>query len=369
MRIDRLELYQVAMPLIYPWRTAYGEDADVHSILLKVTSGDVYAWAETTPLVAPCYSPETTAGAFFVINDWLAPALVGRSFDTAGELLGAIAHFKGNAFAKAGMEIAWWQLEAKRQGVPLRRLLGGGDGPVAVGADFGVQDSIDMLLEKVQGALDAGYPRVKLKFSRTWGLDVVRAARRTFPDATFHIDCNSGFTLDDVDLFRQVDTLGLAMIEQPLVYNDIVDHAELQRQLRTPICLDESIKDVHTMRKAIQLGSCRYVNIKAGRVGGLTVALEIHDLCRDAGIPCWVGGMLESALGNGISTELATLPNFTYPADIFPRGVHYADDLSRPEVELCAPGQVMPSTVPGTPHEPDPGRLQARTVRRVVLEA
>jgi O-succinylbenzoate synthase len=219
-----------------------------------------------------------------------------------------------------------------------------------------------MLLAKIQGAVDQGFQRVKLKVRPGWDLEMLRAVRSTFPAHTFHIDCNSGYTLDDIDFFKQVDELGLAMIEQPLFHTDLLEHAELQKQLETPICLDESIKSVRDFEWALRLASCRILNIKMGRVGGLSVAIKLHNMARDAGIPCWVGGMLESAIGAGISIELATLDNFTYPNDLFPSSFFYRQDLTEPATKLNADCTFTPSAMPATPYAPVPERIRAATL-------
>ena len=363
MRIDRIDVYHVSMPLIYPWRTAYGEDADVHSVLVRMTSGEHEGWGETTPLRAPTYSPETAMSAYQVISEFIAPVLVGREFQTAHELLAAYNWIKGNPFAKAGPEIAWWMLKANIEGRPLHQLLGGTFRKVDAGADFGVQDSIDMLLEKIQGAVDRGFKRVKLKVRPgSWDLEVLQAVRATFPGQVFHIDCNSGYTLDDIDFCKKVDKLGLAMIEQPLHHTDLLEHAELQKQIETPICLDESITSVRAFEWALKLGACRILNIKMGRVGGLSVAVKLHQMARDAGIPCWVGGMLESGIGAGISIELATLDNFTYPSDLFPSSFFYRQDLVSPETALNDDCSFTPSRVPGTPYKPVLERVEKAAV-------
>ena len=363
MRISRVDLYWVKMPLIYPWRTAYGEDWDIHSVLVRMETPDgLFGWGETTPLYAPTYSPEHTPGVYATLREHFAPLVVGQDVDTAADLLGRLAAFKGNQFAKAGLETAWWVLEAKRQRLPLRRLLGGSRDRVPVGADFGVQDSLDMLIAKIQTAVDAGYPRVKLKFRPGWDLNMLDAVRSTFPNHTFHIDCNSGYTINDADLFRKVDRYRLAMIEQPLQSDDVIDHAKLQRTLDTPVCLDETIKSLRDAEMALRLGSCRYVNIKMGRVGGLSVAKAIHDRCADAGVPCWVGGMLESAVGGAICLELATLSNFVYPSDIFPSSTYYRRDVGQPEIALSGRGEMAASDVPGIRPEPDLAMLQQQTV-------
>ena len=372
MNIDRIELYHVAMPLIYPWRTAYGEDATIESVLVKMVSGADHGWGESTPFAAPCYSPEWAAGVFGVLKHWMAPALAGRPVEGPDQLAERLQVFKGNPFAKAALDMAWWVLESRHQKVPLYRALGGRRSAVDVGADFGVMDSLDDLLEAVSGAVEKGFNRVKLKFRPGWDLPMLEAVRSTFADLTIHIDCNSGYRLEDLSLFQKLDRFELAMIEQPLGHDDLLDHARLARAIHTPICLDESITSVARARHAIELGSCRWVNIKPGRVGGLTEARAIHDLCRDRSIPCWVGGMLESAVGASICVALATLDNFTYPADIFPSSRFYHQDLAAPPISLKSDAdgapQIDAGQAAGIEAEPDPARLAACLVDRAVVE-
>ena len=358
MRIDRIDVYYVNLPLVYPWRTAYGEDDAVHSVLVRMASGEHVGWGETTPLKAPAYSPESTISAYHTITDFIAPSLVGREFETASELLGAYSWIKGNPFAKAGPELAWWMLKANIEEKPLHQLLGGTFQKVDAGADFGVQDSIDMLLDKIQGAVDSGFKRVKLKVRPGWALEMLQAVRGAFPEQIFHIDCNSGYTLNDIDFFKKVDKLRLAMIEQPLYHTDLLDHAELQQQIETPVCLDESVESIRAFEWALKLKSCQILNLKTGRVGGLSVAVKLHNMARDAGIPCWVGSMLESGIGAGILIELGTLNNFTYPGDIFPSKFFYRQDVTEQELVLNDDCTFTPSTVPGTPYKPVLARVE-----------
>jgi O-succinylbenzoate synthase len=374
MLIDRIELFHVAMPLIYPWRTAYGEDAAVHSVLCRMTSGSLSAWGEASPLAAPCYSPEWGGGVFAIAKEWLAPAIVGQSIASGDELQSRLAHFKGNPFAKAVLDSAWWALEARSVGKPLHRLLAEAAecvprDEIPVGADFGVMDSLDDLLAAIGPATEQGFPRVKLKFRPGWDLPMLRAVREAFPRQTLHIDMNSGYRLADLRLFREIDELNLAMIEQPLAHDDLVDHAALQAQIRTPVCLDESICGLRQAEQAIQLKSCLYVNIKPARVGGLTIALKIHNVCEAVGIPCWVGGMLESSVGSSQCVALAMLPNFTYPADIFPSARFYHEDLGDPPLELIRTNEGQPGVQPlALPPEPHPQRLAKLTVQHTRIE-
>ena len=369
MRIERLEVYHVRMPLIYPWRTAYGSDDEIDSVLIHACSGTVDAWSETTPLRAPTYSPEFTLGVYSLISEIIAPLLVGHDFQSPDALLDRIRPFKGNSFAKGGVEMVWWHLQAKIEGRPLHELLGGTPRKVDAGADFGIQDSVEMLLAKIQVAIDRGYKRIKLKYGPGWDLEVLKAVRTTFPAHTFHIDCNAGYTLDDLPMFKQIDKLGLAMIEQPLHHTDLLDHAELQKQLDTPICLDESVKSVRDFELALKHRSCRVLNIKPPRVGGLSVAIKLHDMARDAGIPCWVGSMLESGVGAGTLIEVATLGNFCYPGDLFPSERFYTQDLADPPVVINPDCTFMPSTVPDIPYVPVLSRVKAAARFSKVIEA
>ncbi len=368
MRIDRIELFHVAMPLISPWRTAYGEDSVVESVLCRMTSGSVEAWGESCPLAAPCYSPEHAGGVFETTARWMAPQIIGRDIASGEQLQRQLAIFKGNPFAKAVLDCAWWNLHSKIENRPLHELLGATRDVVAVGDDFGVLDTVDELLGKIAGAVERGFPRIKLKYRPGWDLPMLLRVRQKFPEAVFHIDCNSGYTIRDLDMFQLIDELNLAMIEQPLNHDDLVDHAALQRAIRTPVCLDESIASVRHVEKAIELGSCQFVNIKPGRVGGLTNAVKIHDLCRAAAIPCWVGGMLESAIGVSQCVSLAMLDNFTYPADIFPSARYYVEDLADPAIELVDERGVP--SVRGSQYMPEPviERLERMTVQRRVIE-
>lgn len=371
MRIDLVEIFRVELPLVRPWRTASGDEPAVGSLLVRMESGGQSAWGEAAPGLAPRYSSEWAAGAFALVRDWLAPRLVGQFIESGAALQERLAPFKGNPFAKAALDTAWWSLEATRRGVPLYQLLGGHRDTVSVGADFDVLDSVGDLLTAIGGAVAAGFPRIKLKFRPGWGLEMLRVVRQEFPRETIHVDLNAGYRLDQMELLARLDDFQLAMLEQPLAADDLVDHARLAQVLRTPICLDESIRSPAHAEQALDLGSCRYVNLKPGRVGGLTPALEIHHACRAAGVACWVGGMLESAVGARLCQALATLDNCTYPADIFPSTRFYAQDLADPPLELVAGPDGAPAAraldLPGIGTAPNPERLAAVCREQAVL--
>lgn len=368
MKIDSLEIFRVGMPLISPFRTAYGNDDRIETILVRINSGDLSGWGESTPWQSPGYCSECASTAFLVAREFLAPLLLGQTITDGMQLQTRLLPVKGNAFAKAAFDTAWWDLEAKRNQQPLYRLLGGNRQTVEVGADFGVMDSVDLLLETITEAVAAGFKRVKLKYRPGWELEMVAAVRKEFPDLVMHVDCNSAYTLDDVDMFRRLDAHGLAMIEQPLMHDDLIDHATLQKELRTPICLDESITSPAKARKAIQVGACGWINVKPGRVGGLTAAVEIHDLCQKADVPCWVGGMLESSLGAHHCLALASLANFTYPADLFPSSRFYKKDLARPPMALSGRSKMTLPEIPGCGAEPDPDCLATQSLQHYLLK-
>jgi len=370
MKIERIELFHVAMPLIYPWRTAYGEDAAIHSVLCRMVSGSVEGWGESTPLAAPCYSPEWAGGVFHTVSEWLAPAVIGQEIDSGQTLQKILSLYKGNPFAKAALDNAWWSLHSRVTNVPLHIALGATRNEVPVGADFGVMDHLDELIEVVGTAVEENFPRIKLKFRPGWDIPMLKAIRSSFPDETFHIDCNSGYRIEDAPLFQAIDEFQLAMIEQPLQHDDLTDHARLQEMIKTPICLDETITHAYRAQQAVELKSCRYVNVKPGRVGGLTNAVKIHDLCQKAGIPCWVGGMLESATGASHCTALAMLDNFTYPADIFPSEKYYHEELAEFPLRLFDSEEGVPS-VKAFEKLPDPdlNRLESLTIQKKIISS
>jgi len=361
--IRRIDIYRARVPLISPFRTAYGSDAAVEPVLVRMSDGDHYGWGESQAFHFPTFCPEYSAGVFQLIRDVLAPAIVGQELTAAEVIHERLKWFKGNPFAKGALDMAYWDLVARSRGEPLYRLFGGCD-TIEVGADFGVMDSHAALIDKIAEALAAGYTRVKLKFAPGWDTDMLAAVRKAFPDTVFHIDCNSAYTLADVELFKRIDDFGLAMIEQPLAHDDLVDHAALQERIRTPICLDESITSPDKARKAIAIGACRWINIKPIRVGGLTPARAIHDLCAKANVPCWVGGMVETGLGMAHCAVIASLANIRYPNDIFPSKRFFAPDLAGPGLTLSGPARMRMLDTPGVGVEPDPARLEQWTLDR-----
>lgn len=362
MQIDEISVFHVSMPLRAPWKTSFSVETAIDTVLVRLRSGDTEGWGEAAPYAVPQFCPEWAAGAFILIRDVLGPLVAGRDIASGVELQRLLSPYKGNNFAKAAIDTAWWDLAARLADRPLWQMIGGTSREVAVGADIPVQESVAALQEAVRAAHENGFSRTKLKFRPDSGYEMVASIREAFPEMPLHIDCNSGFTLDDIDLFRKLDTLGLVMIEQPLGWHDLIDHAKLQSELETPLCLDESLTSLETVRQAVETGATRWVNIKHGRVGGLTPAIAIQHYCIEMGVPCWVGGMLESNVGQGVSLALATLPGMAYAADIFPAGRLYSADLADFDITLSAPGKVTMHNRLGHGFAPDPMRLSCCTI-------
>ena len=361
MKIDSLSIYRYETKLKQPWITAYGADYTVEQILFCLRSDGLEGWGEASPLNHPTYSPEYSKDVFAVNAELFAPLIIGKDIESGEALQKIFSFVKGHYFAKSGFDLAWWDLASKMAGVPMWKFIGGTNRHPESGADFGFQKSIDELLEKIDRVKDIA-PRIKLKYGPGWGLEVLREVRKAFPKLTFHIDCNSAYTLDDLPMFREIDELGLAMIEQPLANDDLIDHAELQKAIRTPICLDESLVTPEKARKAIRIGSCKYFNLKTGRLGGITNILKVCALAREAGIPCWIGGMLETGIGRRARLAVASLPEIGYPSDICP---------PRPSKLLKTPIAFDPGTMRYTLDDTTPGSgadVDIESVRDQILE-
>lgn len=371
MRIDSIDLYLVENRFHKPWRTAYGADAGNAVLLTRLRSGEHEGWSEASPLPGPTYCYEYGDGLFQVASRFLTPMVLGKEFDTPQQLMAAMSTIKGNPFAKSGIEMAWWTLEAEIRGIPLHTLLcpESKNTHVDEGAGFGVCDTLDELIAQVGEALDSGAKRVKLKAMHGWDVDMVQAVRSTFPNGVFHIDCNSSYTINEADVFRKMDKFHLAMIEQPFSPMDILDHSKLQKMIETPICLDESITDPFVARQALELGACGFINIKPARVGGLSNSLEINRLCQQAGVGCWVGGMMESDVGKSICAELALADNMVYPHDITAECDNYPEPIAVHPLEHSAPWQYAASTTPGTPIKPNMEKMLAKATRHFHKDA
>ena len=366
MKIDRIEIRIVPLTLRERFEISSGSRKDRAILLVQLHGQDCTGWGEVVAAEDPSYSYETTETAWHVIRDFLAPAVVGGEYASPAEMMAAAGWVRGHRMAKAGLEMAAWDLQARQQGISLAEAVGGERRPVPVGVSIGIQPDDAALLAKVEDYLDAGYRRIKIKIKPGRDLDMLRAVRDRFPEARIMADANSAYTLNDIPRLREMDDLDLMMIEQPLSHEDIRDHARLQAEIRTPVCLDESVHSEQDARLALELGACRIINIKPGRVGGFASARAIHDVCLDAGVPVWCGGMLESGIGRAHNVALASLPGFTLPGDISESRRYWAEDIVEPEFVMLD-GTLMLPDGPGMGVVPRTDRIDALTVRREVI--
>jgi O-succinylbenzoate synthase len=328
----------------------------------------VAGWGESTAGEDPYYSYETVETAWHVIRDFLWPILKGKKLGSASEVWDLFARVRGHNMAKGGLETAIWDAEAKQKNLPLAKLLGGVREEIPCGVSIGIQPTIDTLIGKVEKELGAGYQRIKIKIKPGMDVEPARALRERFPRIRLMVDANSAYRLEDAPLLKQLDAFYLIMIEQPLGWDDIYSHAQLQRQLDTPICLDECIHDIEHARAAIEIGACRIINMKLGRVGGHTAARRIHDLCQAKSIPVWCGGMLESGIGRAHNIAMSTLANFTLPGDVSASRRYWEEDIIEPEVEVTRQGTIRVPSAPGIGYTPRLDRIDSLTRRVEVLE-
>lgn len=369
MRLRRIDLKLVRLPLVRPFRTSSSVKDHLAHIVVRVESQDgLVGWGECASPSDPYYCPETTETCWHLLRDFLGPLVLGREWEAIDDLTAFYRLVKGNNFAKAGLEMACCDLLAKAGGVPLATFLGGVRPRIASGVSLGIEDDMAALLATIERHRSAGYKRIKLKIGPGRDVEVVREVRRAYPDLLLQVDANSAYTLDDLDMLRALDEFDLLLIEQPLAHDDIIDHARLQAALRTPICLDESIHSVDDARKALELDACRVINIKVSRVGGLMEARRIHDLCFTRGIPVWCGGMHEFGIGRAANVAVCSLPGFVLPGDVSGSDKYYLQDLVDPPV-LAHDGYVPVPTGPGLGHEPIEERIVSNTRREVTLEA
>lgn len=365
MRLARIGLRKIRMPLVRPFETSFGRTTERQILLVEVEDTDgAIGWGEVTCGERPFYNEEWVDAAWLVLRDFVAPSVLGRELQSAAEVGRLSLAIRGHRMARGGLEAACWELEARKLGQPLWQHIGGVKHEVACGVSIGIQESVDELLELIETEVAAGYQRVKIKIKPGWDADVVRAVRRRFPAVPLMVDANSAYTLEDADRLRQLDEFDLMMLEQPLGHDELIDHADLQRQLKTPICLDECIRTAHHAQQAIRLGACGVINIKLGRVGGFAEALRIHEVCRKAGVPLWCGGMLEAGIGRAHNIALSTLPGFTLPGDVSASKRYWAQDLIEPPVQVGQQGTITVSTIPGLGYGLDHERIEALTERR-----
>lgn len=372
MRVDQITLREIGLALKEPFRISSGEIRERRILLLELRDeSGVTAWSECVAGEAPNYSPETIDTAWTAIPRYVAPRVLGRAFGHPGEAHALLDRdFRGHQMAKAGVEMGLWGLAATIAGEPLARFIGGTRTEIAVGISLGIQPTAAQLVEKARAAFAEGYRKIKIKIEPGHDVEWVRAVRDALgPAAHLMADANNAYSLDDAEHLAGFDALDLVMIEQPLAWDDLVRHAQLQRRLKTPICLDESITSLDRAQDMVALGAGRVVNIKPGRVGGFSSAIAIHDYCQEMGVPVWCGGMFESGIGRAYNVALASLPNFTIPGDVSPSARYWTQDIVTPEWTMRDGLVQVPLDRPGIGVDVDASRIESLTVRTEVLRA
>jgi o-succinylbenzoate synthase len=379
VKIERLELRLLKLPLVHFFETSFARVHEKQFLIVRADDDGASGYGECVADVDPYYSAETNETAWHVITEFIAPRVIGVEFAHPRDVFPALKAIRGHNMAKAAVEMAAWDLFARESGVRLRDVLGAevsvhaGLKPcaadrIASGVSIGIQDSIADLVTKVRTELAAGYQRIKIKIKPGWDVDAVEAIRAEFGAVALMVDANAAYTLADADRLARLDQHDLMMIEQPLDYDDIADHVELQRRLKTPICLDESIKTVGLACDAIARGACRIINIKPGRVGGFAESIRLHDLCAAHGVPVWHGGMLESGIGRAANIHLAALPNFSLPGDIAASKRYFDPDLIDPPIEVASDGTIAVPSGPGLGVTIRHDRVERATIRRMVVD-
>ena len=368
MIISSVELREIRLPLIHFFETSFGRTTERRILLVRVVDKDgAEGWGECTAGEGPFYSDEWTETAWHTIKAFLAPMVVGREIAKAADVWKLMSPVRGHRMAKAAIETACWDLEAKKLGLPLWKHLRGAHKEISCGVSIGIQQTPEALIEKIEIELAAGYQRIKIKIKPGWDLNIIAKVREQFPGIRLMADANSAYTLADVALFLELDQFDLMMVEQPLAHDDIFDHAELQRQITTPVCLDESIHSGADARHAIQLGAARIVNLKLGRVGGHTQAKMVEAVCRENSIPVWCGGMLEAGIGRAHNIAMATLAGFTLPGDVSASSRYWQEDIIEPPVTVTSQGTIIAPERPGLGFEINRTRIDALTIRKNIV--
>jgi o-succinylbenzoate synthase len=367
MKIERVEIREVQLPLVHFFETSFGRTTLRRIVLVRVDSEGVTGWGEVACGEDPFYCHETPETAWHILRDYLIPWGRQREWASAEELSDRFRPIRGHNFAKAGLENALWDVEAQQKGVPLARLIGGTHAEIPCGVSIGIQKSVEELLEKIQTDLRAGYQRIKVKIKPGWDVEVIAKIRAKFQHILLMADANSAYRLNDLPRLKALDQFHLMMIEQPLGWEDLIDHATLQRQLDTPVCLDESIHNAEDARKAMEIRAGKIINVKLGRVSGFTEARRLHAYCLAKRVPLWCGGMLESGIGRAHNIAMASLPGFTLPGDVSASRRYWHEDIIEPEVAVSAQGTIQVPATPGLGFTPNLARIEKATVRKEVF--
>ncbi len=364
MAIERIELEMLRLPYVHFFETSFGRSYDRKFSLVKVYEDGVCGWGECVAEEEPLYSGETTETAWHVMKDFLIPMMFKQGIVEPEDFAAKAAVYRGNQMAKAGLELALWDLKGKKAGKPLREIYGGPKREIETGVSCGIEDSLPDLVERIGRYLDEGYRRIKIKIKPGWDAAACAAVRAKYPDIMLQADANGAYTLADAPTLKALDAYNLLMIEQPFAPYDLWDHAKLQKQMKTPLCLDESVVSFDTVRAAVEMGSCRIFNVKVGRIGGIVESRRIHDYCLEHGVPVWCGGMLECGIGRAHNLHVATLPDFKFPNDLSASRRYYKEDVIDPEIVLSGPGTITVPTGPGIGVNPVESRIRKASLRR-----
>lgn len=369
MRLKKITLLKVKIPMVTSFTTAFGTVTNKLTLIVKIEDeqGRI-GYGESAALPFPYYNSETTDICMLVLKDYIAPLVLNKEFENVEGLMDRLLQIKNHNFAKTGLETAVWMLLALKENKSLKELLGGTRDKIAVGESIGIKDSIEETLEEVKLRIDQGFRRTKIKIKPGWDIALIEAIRSKFGEIDLMVDANSSYSLDDIETLKKMDNYNLTMIEQPLADDDIIDHSVLQKQIKTAVCLDESIHSSEDARRAIYLGACKIINIKPGRVGGLLESKKIHDLCQKNGIGVWCGGMLETGIGRSFNIAVASLPNCIYPADMSPVNFFYADDLVKDSFTVSKDGYITVPTKVGLGFEVDEEKIEKYTTEKIDLE-
>jgi O-succinylbenzoate synthase len=367
MKIESITLHHLSMPLVSPFETSFGRETDRQCVIIEIRSEGLIGYGECVATRDPGYNYETTGTSMHILKDFVAPLILGQDVKDALDFQERVSGIRGHQLAKAGAEMALWDLIGKREGKSLKQLFGGVRDKVEVGVSIGIQASPQKLVETVTGYVNQGYARVKIKIKPGRDVKDAQAVRAAFPNLRLQVDANSAYSMDDTDHLKPLDDLSLLLIEQPLFEDDIWDHHKFQAKFKTPVCLDESIVSPRHARYAIEMNACKIINIKAGRLGGLSQGVMVHDLCQQNNMPVWCGGMLETGIGRASNIALASMPNFVLPGDVSASDRYYHRDITNERFVLNADSTIDVPTGHGLGVTIDEEALQSYTLAKVVV--
>jgi O-succinylbenzoate synthase len=368
IEIEQLEIRHLRIPLVDYFETSFGRSDQKDGIIVIIKGEGIDGFGEVATPSDPFFSYESVKTALYVLNDYLIPAILRKKrFSGVEDLLNSLTFIKGHNMAKASLELAFLDLQAKAKNVSLSSMLGGVRQEIEVGVSVGIQKNPEVLVEKINNYRSQGYRRIKVKIKPGWDINVISLIRKQINnDLPLMVDANAAYTINDIEIFKKLDEYSLLMVEQPFVPEDLLGHAELQKKIRTPVCLDESIENYHRALIALKLGSCQIINIKPGRVGGLTEGKKIHDLCQSQGVPVWCGGMLETGIGRAHNIAISSLPNYKLPADISASKRYFIEDIIEPEVEITSRSTIQVPQKPGIGYGVKKDRIEKYTISKAV---